>query len=147
MIRPALVLTFFLSIAGGAVAADPWDPFERQIALGRLAALLYAADAVLGEDEAADGDGAPAMYARLYRNALEMESLRARACGSGRIKGKVCQRRYAPAWLRPPGSFTPTLPQVWRWTDLLQREVLEVTGAICATAPPNPEGPGACSVE
>ncbi|MDO9337392.1 MAG: hypothetical protein EON95_06465 [Caulobacteraceae bacterium] len=146
MTRPALALLLLL-VAGAAHGAEAPDPIERQIALGRLAALIDVADAVLGEAPAIDGEDAPALYARLYRDSLKLESLRGRACGSGRIKGKVCQRRYAPAWLRPPGSFTPTLPQVWRWTDLLQGEVLAVTGAVCATAPPDPEGPGACSVE
>lgn len=146
MIRAVLVVAILMS-AGGAIAAEPVDPFERQIALGRLSAMVGAADVVMGEDSRNDGEDAAAQYARLYRTSLELEALRARACGAGRIKGPFCRRRYAPAWLRPPGSFTPTLPQVWRWTDLLQGEVMTVTGAVCDTAAPDPEGPGACSVE
>ncbi len=145
MIRPALVLVLLLG-AGSALAAEPVDPFERQIALGRLAAMVGAADAVMAET-IDDGEDAAAQYGRLYRTSLALETLRARACGSGRISGKVCRQRYAPKWLRPPGSFNPTLEQVWRWTDLMQGEVMDVTGAVCATAPPDPEGPGACSVE
>ncbi|MDB5472670.1 MAG: hypothetical protein JWR84_4230 [Caulobacter sp.] len=145
MIRPALVLALLLG-AGGAVAAEPADPFERQIALGRLSALVGAADAVM-EEGVDEGEDAAAQYARLYRTSLALEALRARACGSGRIGGKPCLKRYEPKWLRPPGSFNPTLEQVWRWTDQLQGAVMEVTGAVCATAPPDPEGPGACSVE
>lgn len=146
MIRAVLVVGFLMS-AGGAIAAEPVDPFERQIALGRLSAMVGAADVVMGEDSRNDGEDAAAQYSRLYRTSLDLESLRARACSAGRIRGAVCRQRYAPAWLRPPGSFTPTLPQVWRWTDLLQGEVMTVTGAVCETAPPDPEGPGACSVE
>ncbi|WGM39814.1 hypothetical protein [Caulobacter sp. NIBR1757] len=145
MIRFALVLALLLS-AGGAWASEPVDPFERQIALGRLSAMVGAAETVMGQ-AADDGEDAAAQYARLYRTSLDLEVLRARACGSGRISGKVCRQRYAPKWLRPPGSFNPTLEQVWRWTDLLQGEVMDVTAAVCATAPPDPEGPGACSVE
>ena len=145
MIRPILVLAL-LTCAGGAMAAEPVDPFERQIALGRLSAMVGAADAVMGE-AVDEGEDAAAQYARLYRTSLALEALRARACGSGRISGKLCQSRYAPKWLRPPGSFNPTLSQVWRWTDQLQGAVMAVTGAVCATAPPDPEGPGACSVE
>ena len=135
MISPVLAVALLLSV-------EPVDPFERQIALGRLSAMVGAADAVMGE-RVHDGEDAAAQYGRLYRTSLALEALRATACGSGRIAGKVCRQRYAPSWLRPPGSFTPTLEQVWRWTDLLQGEVMDVTGAVCATAPPDPEGQGA----
>jgi hypothetical protein len=87
------------------------------------------------------------LYRSLYRTWLEMETLRGRGCGEGILSGEICAGRFEPDWLRPPGSFTPTLAEVTAWADELQSEVMIVTMPICAIPPLDLDGPGACSVE
>lgn len=153
------VLTLIAAIAGPAAAQDGAAPapqddevFQTQITIGRLPALVDRADTVLQDVKDArppvlDGVDAASLYGSLYRAWLGLERLRADACEDAVLTGEVCAARFEPDWLRPPGSFAPTLSEVTQWGEELQGAVLEVTDPICAQAPPDAEGPGACSVE
>ena len=81
-------------------------------------------------------------------NLVALEAIRATACGSGRgLPGEVSRQRCAPRWCRRREVSRPPWSRSDAGPSLLQGEVMDVTGAVCATAPPDPEGPGACSVE
>jgi hypothetical protein len=152
--RPLLLLllaTALVAPATPSLAQD--DALSTSITIGRLPVLIDRAGGVLsGSPEAAslelaEDDDAGSLYLRLYAAWLDLEGLRAQACGAKILEGSICAHRFEPGWLRPPGSFAPQLADVTAWAEDLQGEVLNVIGPICALAPDSGDGPGACSVE
>jgi hypothetical protein len=149
-VAPLLIL---LLAASPALAADPDEAFLTQITVGRTRALIDVAGQVLDGMPGGTANDAPdvvdprTLYGSLYSGWLELETLRARACGDGALSGKVCATRFDAPWLRPPGVYRPTLAEVTAWSDELQEAAMAVTGPICDLAPRQPDGPGACSVE
>jgi len=145
--RIALLLAALLAAA--PARADAPDPYM----LGRAQALMGQADQVLDRldgvatVEAPISDAPVSDYARLYNASLDLERLRGRACDEGRLSGRWCVRRWSAAWLRPPGGTHPTDAQVLRWSADFAGPAIELSMAICALAPPDPEGGLVCSTE
>lgn len=145
--RIALLLAALLAAAPARAEAP--DPYM----LGRAQALMNQADSVLDRMggvatvEAPASEAPASDYARLYNATLDLERLRSRACDEGRLSGRWCVRRWSAAWLKPPGAVHPTPVQVIRWGADFAGPAIELSMAICALAPPEPEGGLVCSTE
>lgn len=137
-----------LSLALPARADEP-DPYM----LGRAQALMDQAEQVLDRLDGVEtvetpvSDAPRSEYARLYNATLDLERLRGRACDSGRLAGRWCARRYSASWLKVPTAVHPGPDEVVLWSARFADPAIELAMAICALAPPNPEGGLVCSTE
>lgn len=148
----AIVLGALAALAlGPGTRAETWEPDPYM--LGRAQALMDQADQVLDrldQVETVEGQVSAAPrsdYARLYNATLELERLRGRACDGGRLTGRWCARRYSARWLKVPTAVHPTPEQVVRWSAAFAGPAIELSMAICALAPRDPEGALVCSTE
>lgn len=138
-------------LLGSAASAETDEPDPYM--LGRAQALMDQADGVLdrldgvGTVDPAVSEAPRSDYARLYNATLDLERLRARACDTGRLAGRLCARRFSAPWLKVPGTVTPTPAQVVRWSAMFAGPAIDLSMAICALAPPDPEGGLTCSTE
>ena len=138
-------------ICGSSAHAETWEP--EPYMLGRAQALMEQADQVLDRldrvetVEAPVSDAPRSDYARLYNATLDLERLRGRACDTGRLSGRWCARRYGAGWLKVPTAVHPTPDQVARWSARFAGPAIELSMAVCALAPPDPDGGLVCSTE
>ena len=134
-----------------AATAEPDEPDPYM--LGRAQALMDQADQVLDRLDGVETVEAPVSeaprsdYARLYNATLDLERLRARACDTGRLSGRWCSRRYSASWLKVPTAVHPGPDEVTRWSARFAWPAIDLAMAICALAPPDPEGGLVCSTE
>lgn len=137
----AMLLALLLAACGQNVqqspeqSAEPPDPFDLHIEIGRYGVMLSQVESLTREREpAAEADVTdPALLARRLREDVwDYNLTRSRLCAKGLFAEATCGPAYAPVWLADDAA--PTLPELQARSTAVGEEVMRLWNAVCEDA-------------